>query len=164
MTIAENLIIAKTSGGIFNFVNSFLTFLFGSLVESWPLMGLVAISFVLTVIVTFAYKYLTDQKMMKSHKDETKQIRLDMKTHKDDKEKTMELQKRSLEISLKMMKHSMRPMIFTFLPLIIMFGWLRIVYKGVDLNFLGIINGWIWVYIILSMIFSIALRKILKVH
>jgi len=164
MTISENLIIAKTSGGIFNFVNSFMTFLLGGLVESSPLIGLIVISFVLAFIITLAYKYLTDQTMMKSHKDETKQIRLDMKTHKDDKEKSMELQKRSLEISLKMMKHSMRPMIFTFLPLIIMFGWLRIVYKEVDLNFLGVIDGWIWVYIILSMVFSIALRKLLKVH
>ena len=164
MTITENLAIAKASGGTFNFINTFLSFLFGSLVGKSPLWGLIIISLIITLIVTLAYKYLTDQTLMKNHKEETKKRREDMKTHKDSPDKMMELQKRSLEISLKMMKHSMRPMIFTFLPLIIMFGWLRIVYKGINLNFLGFIDGWIWVYIIFSMVFSILLRKLLKVH
>lgn len=164
MTITENLAIAKASGGIFNFLNSFLTLVFGGIVEKWPLGGLIFISLFLTIIITLSYKYLTDQNLLKAHKEESKKIRGEMKDHKDNPEKSMALQKRSLEITLQTFKQSMKPMLYTFLPIIIIFGWLRIVYKEENLNFLGFIDGWIWVYIIFSIVFSIVIRKLLKVN
>jgi len=83
-----------------------------------------------------------------------------MKEHKDDSSKVMEIQKLSLEKNMKYMMHSFKPTLFTFVPLIIIFTWLRTTYSTIQLPFLS----WFWVYIIVSIIFSMVLRKALKIH
>jgi len=146
-------------------LDSFFNAIFGWAIGQPPsLVGLIVVSIVLTFFVTLVYKFMTDQEALKSIKKEMKEIRKEMKEVKDDPTRMMELNKQSMEKSMVQMKNSFKPMIITFIPLIIIFGWLRNVYEGVDLNFLGFINGWLWVYIIFSMIISIILRKIMKVH
>lgn len=144
-------------------LDSFFNSVFGWAVSISPLWGLIIVSFILTLITTLVYKLMTDQKAIKSMKDEMKQIRKDMKEFKSDPEKVMSLQKESMEKSLKQMKMTLKPMIITFIPLIIVFGWLKNTYSELSLSFLGI-TSWIWVYIIFALISSIILRKILKVH
>jgi uncharacterized membrane protein (DUF106 family) len=145
-------------------LESFFNGVFGWAINLGHLWGLIIIAFILTLLVTLAYKFLTDQSLAKSIKEEMKQIRQDMKEFKDDPEKVMELQKTSMEKSMKQMKMSLKPIIITLIPLIIIFGWLRATYADIDLNFLGFIDGWIWVYIIVSIIFSLILRRFLRVH
>ncbi len=142
-----------------NFFNS----VFGWAIEADPLGGLIFISFVLTLLITLAYKFMTDQDLMKSVKAEMKEIRKEMKEFKDNPEKVMELQKKSMDKSMIQMKNSFKPMLITFIPLIIIFGWLRSVYAEEVVKFLWI-DSWLWIYIIFSIIFSIALRKFMKVH
>ncbi len=126
--------------------------------------GLLVISFILTFIITLAYKFLTDQKLMKSLKEELKELQKKMKEFKDQPSKLMEIQKEAMQKNFKYMIHSMKPTIITFLPIIIIFSWLRNYYTslGNPPVFLGL--SWIWSYIIFSIIFSIILRKIFKVH
>lgn len=145
-------------------LDSFFNSIFGWAIESSPLWGLFVVSFILTFFVTLVYKFMTDQEALKSIKQEMKEIRKEMKEFKDDPEKMMELNKRSMEKSMVQMKSSFKPMIITFIPLIIVFGWLRNIYEGVQLNFLGFIDGWLWVYIIFSMVISLTLRKLMRVH
>ena len=142
-----------------NFFNS----IFGWAIEAGPLGGLIFISFVLTFLITLSYKYMTDQELMKSVKAEMKEIRKQMKEFKDDPSKVMELQKKSMDKSMVQMKNSFKPMLITFIPLIIIFGWLRGVYAEEVVKFLWI-DSWLWIYIIFSIIFSIIVRKLLKVH
>ena len=131
---------------------------------SWDyLYGLLVISFILTLISTIAYKYLTDQKYMKQEKEEIKRMSKEMRELKDSKE-MMKKQKELMERNFGMMKHSFRPLLFTAIPFFIIFSWLSQTYKEIDLNFLGFIHNWIWVYLLSSIIFSIILRKILKVY
>ncbi len=145
-------------------LESFFNAIFGWAIEASKLWGLLFISFILTLFVTLIYKFATDQEALKSIKKEMKEIREDMKKFKDDPEKMLELNKRSIEKSMVQMKNSFKPMIITFIPLIIVFGWLRNTYEGVNLNFLGFINGWLWVYLIFSVVMSIILRKLMRVH
>ena len=164
VTIEGNLAFAQTSGGFFNFLNQFFNLIFGALVLWNPLVGLVIISFILTLLITLAYKFLTKQHLMKEWKEELNSYQKQMKEHKHDHKKVIELQKPMMEVQMKYMMHSFRPLLFTFLPLILIFNWLRAVFQGIDLNFLWFIDGWIWVYVIVSVIFSMVIRKILKVH
>ncbi|MCD4759629.1 EMC3/TMCO1 family protein [archaeon] len=145
-------------------LDSFFDAIFGWVIEPSPLWGLLVVSLILTFFVTLVYKFMTDQEALKSIKQEMKDIRKEMKQFKDDPEKVMELNKRSMEKSMTQMKNSFKPMLITFVPLIIIFGWLRNTYEGVQLNFLGFIDGWLWVYLIFSMLASIILRKLMKVH
>ena len=114
----------------------------------------------MTLLITLSYKFLTNQEVMKSLKQEIKDFQQQMKEHKDDSQKVMEIQKLSLEKNMKYMMHSFKPTLFTFVPLIIIFTWLRATYSTITLPFLS----WFWVYIIVSIVFSMVLRKALKIH
>ncbi len=125
---------------------------------------LIGISFFITLVITIAYKYLTDQNLMKSLKEDTKRLQAEMKLHRDNQSKMLEINKEAMEKNMKYMMHSLKPNIVTIIPLLLIFGLLGNAYKGLNLNFLGFIDGWIWVYIIASVASSIILRKLLKVH
>ena len=144
-------------------LDSFFNAIFGWAMESSKVWGLFVISLVLTFFVTLVYKFMTDQEALKSIKQEMKDIRKEMKEVKDNPDRMMELNKQSMEKSMVQMKNSFKPMIITFIPLIIIFGWLRETYAELPIEFLWF-SSWLWIYIIFSIIFSIFIRKLLKVH
>ena len=138
--------------------------LFGWTLYFGELYGLIIISFILTLLSTLAYKFLTDQKALKALKEETKEINKKIRENKSNPEKLSQLQSQAMQKSFEQMKHSFRPILFTFIPFLLVFIWLRQTFEDSQLNFLGFINSWIWTYILLSIVFSIVLRKVLKVH
>jgi len=135
-----------------------------------PVMGLtspynlVVLALIVNIFITLVYKFVTDQKMMKELKGEMKDIQKEIKQFKDNPEKMMAIQKRAMEKNMKLMMHSFKPMLITFVPLILMFGWLRNYYLGLGSPAVLFGLSWIWSYIILSVVFSLLLRKVLKVH
>ncbi len=141
-----------------NFFNSTL----GGLVEWNPLTSLAIISFVLMLFTTLIYKYFTDQEALKSIKLEIKEIQNEMKEFKHDTQKVMELQKRSFQKTIETFKHQIKPMLITFIPFVILLPWLRSAYTPHGDLFLGM--GWFGNYLILSIVFNIGLRKLLRVH
>lgn len=142
--------------------DSFFNSIFGSLINWDPKIALIIISFLLTLIITVVYKLTTNQKMLKETKEELKEMQKEMRELKNDPKKMMEKQKELMEKNMKMMMHSFKPMIFTFLPIIIIFGWLRGVYQPLGKIMFGL--SWIWIYIIFSIIFSMIIRKVLKIY
>ena len=142
-------------------LDSFFNAIFGKLIQWNPLGGLIVLCFILTLIITIIYKYTSNQKEMRLLKDKLKEHQLEMKKFKNDTQKLMEIQKQAMDVNMKYMLHSFKPMLFTFIPIIIMFGWLRNVYEVTPINFIGL-TSWIWIYIIFSMIFSLGLRKIMR--
>ncbi len=142
--------------------DSFFNTIFGFLLELEPAYSVIIISFVLTLIVTIAYKYLTDQNLIKNIKDEIKELQKEMKELKNNPEKMMEKQKVMMEKNLKLMGHTLKPSLYTLIPLLIIFSWLNKTYADSGKILFGL--SWIWIYIISSVIFSIALRKILRIH
>ena len=142
--------------------DSFFNSIFGSLIEKSPLGAILIISLILTFLITLAYKYLTNQATLKAMKQEMDGLRKEIKVNKDDPKKLMEIQKKSMQQSLEQMKHTIKPMIITFIPLVIIFGWLRNSYTPIG-KILGPLT-WIWVYIIFSIVFSMILRKVMKVY
>jgi len=142
------------------------------------LIGIPAWSFIfflsigLSLAVTLVYKYATDQAVMKDLKAQLKQYQEQMKAAKGDMVKLGEIQKKSMSTNMKLMKQNFKPMLITMAPFLIIFWWLRSVFEGVtvipfDFHFplsgLETGLGWIGFYIILSMIFTTAFRKALKV-
>ena len=99
--------------------------IFGPLLRFNPLYLVIGISLIMSFMITIIYKYVTDQELMKSLKDELKSYQNKIKKHKDDPKKAMAIQKEAMEVNMKYMMQSFKPMIFTMLPLIIMFGWLN---------------------------------------
>jgi len=144
--------------------NSFLDPVLGPLMNISSPWNLLLISFILTAIITLLYKFLTDQKLMKELKEEMKEFQKEIKGLRDDPKKMMEVQKLAFEKNMKYMLQSLKPTLFTFIPIIFIFSWLRSYYEALGNPAIVFGLGWIWIYIVFSIVISLALRKILKIY
>ena len=128
-----------------------------------PLSGVIIVAFIITLLTTLVYKYFTDQEALKKIKEDHKLLQEEMKNNKDNPKRMAELQKEMLQKGLlEPMKHQLKPLLITFIPFILIFGWLRETYQAVGDIFIGL--GWFGTYIIFSIIFSMILRKVMKVY
>ena len=148
---------------ISNIVHSILDPSAGALII-WNLhIGMLIIVLILTLATTLIQKYTTDQESLRELKKEQKALQGEMKEHKDNPQKLMELQKKSFESIPKTFKLSMSSFVYTAIPLILFFRWFMDFFKSIeDPKFFGFI-GWLIFYLIFSLIFSSILRKVLKV-
>lgn len=141
---------------------------FQNLVTAQPAMFIIVASFFIALLITFIYKYTSNQMEMKRLREELKGLQGTMKEHKGNAEKMMEVQKDLAGKNLEYMKHSFKPMFYTFIPVIIIFWWLGSLYKSIPVVLtipgVGWNLSWVWTYIIFSFVFSMILRKALKVH
>lgn len=131
-----------------------------------PLRAIGLLSIVLSLLVTLSYKYLTDQVIMREHKKELKKLQKQMKAARGDTKKVSELSKKSMEVNMKYMRQMMKPMLITIVPFLLIFQYLRSAFDStiiLTLPFWPHTLGWIGTYIVLSMIFTTAFRKILDV-
>ncbi|MFC2136002.1 EMC3/TMCO1 family protein [Bacteroidota bacterium] len=99
---------------------------FNPLLDLGYFWAILIISFVLTLLITLIYKYVTDQELMKSLKTEMKELQKELKQlTKTNPSKAMAHQKKVMEKNMQYMKHSFKPTLYTFIPIIIIFGWLN---------------------------------------
>ena len=106
-------------------LNSFLDPILSPLLLLDPLVSIILIAFIISGLITLAYKFLTNQSLMKDLRDEQKALQNKIKELKNHPEKAMKVQNEMMELNLKYMSHSMRPTLFTFIPIILIFGWLN---------------------------------------
>lgn len=104
--------------------NSIFDPVLGPLLNLGPFLALFIMSLLISLLITLVYKWVTDQKLMKTIKDDMTSLQKQIKEHKDNPKRMMELQKEAMDKNLKYMTHSMKPTLFTFIPLILIFGWL----------------------------------------
>ncbi len=105
------------------FSNLFNPFL-DPLLNLKPIYILLIVSFAIAFISTIIYKYVTNQKLMKSIRDEMKAIQKEMKTLKGQPEKQAELQKSLMQKNMPMFRESMKANLFTIIPASLIFLWL----------------------------------------
>ncbi len=98
--------------------------LLGWLLNFEPIWALLIVSVIFSVISNIAYKFFTDQHLMKELKADLKRFQNEMKEFKDHPQKMMEIQKKAMSKNFEYMKHSMKPTLITFIPIILIFGWL----------------------------------------
>lgn len=153
-----------------------------SFVAEQPLISIIAFSLLITWVMTWLYKKLTNQERIHELKKKQKEIQARAKQEKDP-QKMLEIQKEMLEISSEMMRISMKPMIISMLPIIAFFTLLRWIYTAAGVGNIipwsfhiaglcdwkataGLCNGagWFLSYIIFSLVFSPILRKMMKVE
>lgn len=119
-----------------NWLNSFFDSVLGWSFNVSPLFGMIFVTVIMTVITTLIYKYATDQKALKIHREEMKKIQKKMKESRDDPKKAMKLQKEMWSKSKGSFKQSLKPMLITFIPVILFFSWL-----GATLVFAPLLPG-----------------------
>ena len=129
---------------------------------SWNLtFGFLIIIFALSLITSLIQKYATDQKALKELKVEQKKLQEEMQKYKDHPEKLMELNKKQMGFMGETFKITMDSMAYTAIPFILFFRWFMDYFSIISFKFLGVLS-WFWFYLIFSIIFSILLKKPLK--
>ncbi|HIH37901.1 DUF106 domain-containing protein [Candidatus Woesearchaeota archaeon] len=101
-----------------------IDWLFSPLLKISPILAIILVSFLVSVLITYVYKWMTDQKLMKELRDKMKDDQKRMREHRDNPKKLMEIQKSAMEANMKYMSHSMKPTFVTFIPIILIFAWL----------------------------------------
>jgi uncharacterized membrane protein (DUF106 family) len=89
-----------------------------------PFWTVIVLSLFVSLCITLIYKFVTNQQLMKSIKDDMKKQQAQMKTLRDNPKKMMEVQKKAMENNMKYMMESMKATLVTFIPIIIIFGWM----------------------------------------
>jgi len=111
--------------GWLSFLDPVLDVLFGWALFLHPTLAIALLSIIVSLIITIAYKYMTDQDLMKQLKLEIKEFQKEMKELKSNPAKAMQVQKKAMETNMKYFMQSMRPTLITFIPIILIFGWLQ---------------------------------------
>lgn len=155
-------------------LEGFFNVLFGWTLVFGNLGSILIMSVILTLIITLIYKYTTDQILLKDLKGQVKSYQNQIKTLRANGEtdKIMEVNKKAMKLNMQYMKHSMKPMLYTFIPIILIFGWLKSIYPSgtiilpfpFKIPLFGLGFGWLGTYIVASIIFSIVIRKFMKVY
>ncbi len=97
-----------------------------------PLAAVVIVAFIAALIINIAYKYMTDQKLMKQLKDDINKLQKEAKGAAP--EKAMSLQKKALEVNMEYFKHSLKPTIVTMIPVLLIFIWMSAHYSYASLK------------------------------
>ncbi len=147
------------------FLSSFFNMIFGWAIKLGAPYNLMIITFVITLFITLVYKFATNQERLKSIREEIKKIQDETRSLKSEPGKMIEKQKQLGPLMMEQFRHSFKPILITFLPIILVFGWLRETFtvNGEDLKIIFGLS-WFWSYVLFSIIFSIIIRKVLKVN
>lgn len=103
---------------------TFLDTILNPLLKIPTLWLVILLSFFISLIVTFIYKYTTDQNLMKRLKDELKSYQQQIKAERNNPAKAMELQKKAMQANMQYMSNSMKSTLITFIPVILLFSWM----------------------------------------
>lgn len=126
--------------------------------------GYVFIVGVLMFLLTLIQKYTTDQEALKKIRDDQKKMQEEIKKLAPNDPKAVEMHKQQLLDIPKNFELALKPIIYTALPIILLFRWFADTFKVLnDPKFFGLM-GWFGTYFVLSIIFSMIFRKLLKVY
>lgn len=89
-----------------------------------PFLAILILAFVISLIISLAYKLFTNQAEMKRLKEEQKEFQQKMKEVRSNPEEMMKIQKEAMSKNMEYMKQSLKPTFITMLPVILIFGWM----------------------------------------
>ena len=96
----------------------------GPLVNWSPFWGIFVLALFISLLITLAYKYLTNQQEMKRLKEQQKEFQVKMKGLRDKPDALMRVQKEAMAQNFQYMKHSFKATLITMLPILLIFGWM----------------------------------------
>jgi len=127
------------------------------LIQLYPRTSIIVLALAVSFFVSLVNYFFLDKKRMHEIKARQKTIQDEMKLHKDNPAKVMELQKEMFSHVGESFKHSFKPMLITLIPILFIFAFFRKEFLATE-----IAKSWIWYYIGSSIVGSMIFRKILK--
>lgn len=125
--------------------------------QTYPHLAVILAALLIAFFISLVNYFVLDKERMREIKGKQKALQEEMKNHKDNPQKLMELQKEMFSHMGETMRHSMKPMLITFIPLIILFPILRSMLLET-----AIASTWFWWYLAASIASSLVFRKLFK--
>jgi len=82
-----------------------------------PFWGICLVAFIISLLITLAYKLFTNQNEVKRLKEEQKEFQKRIKELRQNPEEMMKVQKDAMKKNMEYMKHSFKPTLITMLPI-----------------------------------------------
>jgi uncharacterized membrane protein (DUF106 family) len=128
-----------------------------TIIQSYPLPSIILAAILISFFISLVNYFVLDKEKMHALKAKQKALQEEMKLHKDNPTKLMDLQKEMFSHMGENFKHSLKPMLITFIPLMLLFPFLR---KALMETALA--GTWFWWYIGVSLASSLVFRKWFK--
>src|SRR3990172_12096546 len=119
------------------------------LMQSYPRISVILASLLISFFISLVNYLVLDKEKMHELKRKQKALQEEMKSHKDNPVKIMELQKEMFSHMGESFKHSLKPMLITFVPLILFFPLVRSALINTDIG-----GSWFWWYLGATLAFS----------
>ena len=128
-----------------------------SFAHSSPRLFVIGASILVSLFISAVNYFVLNKERMRELKERQKALQTEMKNHKDNPQKIMELQKEMFSHMGESLKHSFKPMLITFIPIILLFPVIRAALIDTAIG-----KTWFWWYIGVSLIASMIFRKLFK--
>ena len=127
------------------------------LIQQYPRVSIIVMALAVSFFISMVNYFVLDKEKMKQIKEKQKALQEEMKQHKGNTQKMMELQKEMFSHVGATFSHSFKPMLITFIPIILIFTFLRKEFALTE-----IAKSWYWYYIVISIASSMLFRKLFK--
>lgn len=127
------------------------------LIQVNPRIGILIISALVSLFISLINYFVMDKEKVRKMKERQKELNAQMKEHKHNPEKIMELNKEMMSHVADNFKNSFKPMIITIIPIFVVFAWIRNIF-----NETAIASTWFWWYLFGAIVASIIFRKLFK--
>ncbi|MBS3065812.1 DUF106 domain-containing protein [Candidatus Pacearchaeota archaeon] len=125
--------------------------------QSSPRIFVILVSILVSLFISAVNYFVLNKERMREIKERQKALQAEMKKHKDNPQKMMDLQKEMFSHVGESFKHSMKPMLITFIPIVLFFPLIRSALITTE-----IAKTWFWWYLGTSIVASMAFRKLFK--
>ena len=125
--------------------------------QSSPRIFVILVSILVSLFISAVNYFVLNKERMREIKERQKALQAEMKKHKDNPQKMMDLQKELFSHVGESFKHSMKPMLITFIPIVLFFPLIRSALITTE-----IAKTWFWWYLGTSIVASMAFRKLFK--
>ncbi len=133
------------------------------LIQQHPHISILVMGLLVSFFVSLVQHFVLDKEKMREIKARQKAIQQEMKDHKDNPTKMMELQKEMMTHTMDTLKHSFKPTLITLVPLLLIFAFMNNILSSTSVGGkLFIFPVWVWIYIGASIVGSIIFRKLFK--
>jgi uncharacterized membrane protein (DUF106 family) len=127
------------------------------IIMAYPRASIITFAALISLFISLINYFVLDKDKVRSMKARQKELNKEMKEHKDNPAKVMELQKELMSHVGENFKHSFKPMLITIIPVLVAFLWVKGIFAETS-----IASSWFWYYLISAIAFSMIFRKVFK--
>lgn len=143
-----------------------------NIIEKYAILIIFLLSFLTSLTTTLIYKFTIDQNKAKAIKENIKILsdKAKEKQKKGDKEEFNKILQDIMKLNSEYTAMTFKPMIISLFPAFLILFLIKSIYGGkefylpVELPLIGNSSGWLPLYIIFSLVFTIFTRRIMRIE